>query len=96
MKQSGKVSKLDLVETLAKDVGLSKADAARSIDSFVETITKSLVKGKRVTLTGFGTFSKRRRPARTGRNPQTNQPIKIAATNVPAFKPGKSLRDRLN
>ncbi len=96
MKQGDKISKLEFVEKLAKDTGLSKTDAARAIESFIEQVTKALARGKKVTLTGFGTFSMRRRAARTGRNPQTNETIKIAASNVPAFKPGKGLRDRLN
>ncbi len=88
------MTKAELVEKMAKDASISKVAAATALSSFMEGVTKSLKKkdGK-VTLVGFGTFSKVRRKARKGRNPQTGQPIKIKATNVVKFKPGKKLRD---
>ena len=88
------MTKAELVESMAKDAGISKVAAATALNSFMEGVTKSLKKkdGK-VTLVGFGTFSKIRRKARKGRNPQTGQPIKIKATNVVKFRPGKKLKD---
>jgi DNA-binding protein HU-beta len=88
------MTKADLVETMAKDAGISKVAAAAALNSFTDGVTKALKKkdGK-VTLVGFGTFSKVRRKARKGRNPQTGETIKIKATNVVKFKPGKALKE---
>lgn len=88
------MTKAELVEKMAKDAKISKAAAAAALGSFMEGVTKALKKkdGK-VTLVGFGTFSKSRRKARKGRNPQTGAPIKIKATNVVKFKAGKKLKD---
>lgn len=90
------MTKAEIVEKAAKDAGISKVAAAAALNSFIESVTKSLKKkdGK-VTLVGFGTFSKVRRKARKGRNPQTGEPIKIKATNVVKFRPGKKLRDAI-
>ena len=90
------MTKAELVEKMAKDAGISKVAAATALNSFMDGVTKSLKKkdGK-VTLVGFGTFSKVRRKARKGRNPQTGAPIKIKATNVVKFRPGKKLRDAI-
>jgi len=88
------MTKAELVGKMAKDAGISKLAASAALNSFMENITKALKKkdGK-VTLVGFGTFSKVRRKARKGRNPQTGEPIKIKATNVVKFKAGKKLKD---
>lgn len=88
------MTKAELVAKMAKDAGISKAAAAKVLDSFASNVTKALKKkdGK-VTLIGFGTFSKTRRKARKGRNPQTGEAIKIKATNVVKFKAGKNLKD---
>ncbi len=88
------MTKADLVEKMASDAGISKAAADAALKSFMDGVTKALKKkdGK-VTLVGFGTFSKVRRKARKGRNPQTGEAIKIKATNVVKFKPGKALKD---
>jgi DNA-binding protein HU-beta len=88
------MTKADLVEKMAKDAGISKVAAAAALNSFTAGVTKALKKkdGK-VTLVGFGTFSKVRRKARKGRNPQTGEQIKIKATNVVKFKPGKALKE---
>jgi DNA-binding protein HU-beta len=88
------MTKADIVEQIAQDAGITKAAAVAAVESFIDGITKTLKKkdGK-VTLTGFGTFSKSRRKARTGRNPQTGEAIKIKATNVVKFKPGKKLKE---
>jgi DNA-binding protein HU-beta len=88
------MTKTELIEKMAKDANISKAAAAKSLNSFTANITKALKKkdGK-VTLVGFGTFSKIRRKARTGRNPQTGATMKIKACNAVRFKAGKALKD---
>lgn len=88
------MTKTELVEKIATDSDISKAAAAKAVNSFLSNITKELKKkdGK-VTLVGFGTFSKVRRKARKGRNPQTGEAIKIKASNSVKFKPGKTLKD---
>jgi DNA-binding protein HU-beta len=87
------MTKAELVEKAAKDANVSKVAAAAALNSFIDGVTKALKKkdGK-VTLVGFGTFSKVRRKARKGRNPQTGAPIKIKARNVVKFRPGKKLK----
>ena len=88
------MTKAELVEKMAKDAGISKAAAGKALGSFMDGVTKSLKKKNgKVTLVGFGTFSKTRRKARKGRNPQTGAPIKIKAANVVKFKAGKKLKD---
>ncbi len=88
------MTKVELIEKMAKDAGISKAAAGNALQSFMEGVTKALKKkdGK-VTLVGFGTFSKVRRKARKGRNPQTGETIKIKASNAVKFKAGKKLKD---
>ncbi|MBW1835785.1 MAG: HU family DNA-binding protein [Deltaproteobacteria bacterium] len=88
------MTKAELVEKMANDAGISKVAASAALSSFMEGIAKALKKkdGK-VTLVGFGTFSKIRRKARKGRNPQTGAAIKIKASNVVKFKPGKKLKE---
>jgi DNA-binding protein HU-beta len=88
------MTKAELIEKMAKDAGITKAAAGAALDSLTAGITKALKKkdGK-VTLVGFGTFSKVRRKARKGRNPQTGESIKIKASNVVKFKAGKKLKD---
>ena len=87
------MTKAELVEKAANEAKISKVAAATAINSFMDGITKALKKkGGKVTLVGFGTFSKVRRKARKGRNPQTGAPIKIKATNVVKFRPGKKLK----
>jgi DNA-binding protein HU-beta len=91
------MNKSDLVDALASDTGMTKADAARAIDSLFSPgqgiIAKSLKTGARVQITGFGTFEARERKARTGRNPRTGETIRIAATKTPSFRAGKGLKD---
>ena len=87
------MTKAELVAKAAREAKISKVAAATAINSFMDGITKALKKkGGKVTLVGFGTFSKVRRKARKGRNPQTGAPIKIKATNVVKFRPGKKLK----
>lgn len=90
------MTKAELIEKMAKDAGVSKSAASSALQSFLEGVTKALKKkdGK-VTLVGFGTFSKVRRKARKGRNPQTGEAIKIKARNVVKFKAGKALKDAI-
>ena len=90
------MNKADFIASVADAAEMSKADAGRAVDAMVETITKALKKGDSVTLVGFGTFSIRKRAARTGRNPRTGQTIKIKASKNPAFKAGKALKDAVN
>ena len=90
------MNKSDLVDAIAASAGLSKADAGRALDATVKAITGALKKGQSVSLVGFGTFSVRKRAARTGRNPRTGETIKIKASKNPAFKAGKALKDAVN
>lgn len=90
------MNKSELVDAVAESADLSKASAARAVDAMVDAITKTLKKGDSVALLGFGTFLVRERAARSGRNPRTGETIKISASKVPAFKPGKALKDALN
>ena len=89
------MNKSDLVSKIADDAGITKAQANGALDSFVETVTKTLKKGDKVTLVGFGTFSVTKRAARNGRNPQTGATIKIKAKKVAKFKAGKELAGRI-
>ncbi|MFC4768900.1 HU family DNA-binding protein [Effusibacillus consociatus] len=89
------MNKADLVNSVAEKSELTKKDAARAVDAVFESIMEALVKGDRVQLIGFGNFETRERAARKGRNPQTGEEIDIAATKVPTFKPGKSLREAI-
>jgi DNA-binding protein HU-beta len=85
------MNKAELIDAIAKDAGLSKADAKRALEAFVSTTSKALKKGDRVALVGFGSFSVAKRAARKGRNPQSGAEIKIAAKKVVKFKPGADL-----
>lgn len=88
------MTKSELIDKMAKDAGISKVAAGAALNSFMDGVTKALKKkdGK-VTLVGFGTFSKAHRKARKGRNPQTGAPIKIKARSVVKFKAGKKLQE---
>ncbi len=90
------MNKNDLVAAVADDAGLSKADAAKAVDSVFDQITGSLKSGEEVRLVGFGTFTVTRRAASTGRNPRTGEAIQIKASNQPKFKAGKGLKDAVN
>jgi DNA-binding protein HU-beta len=83
------MNKAELVDQIAKDAGITKAQATEALNSFTNTVINSLSGGDSVTLVGFGTFSVSERAARDGRNPQTGEVIKIKATSVPKFKAGK-------
>jgi DNA-binding protein HU-beta len=90
------MTKAELVEKMATDAGISKAAAGKALDSFTDSVKKTLKKKDgRVTLVGFGTFSKVRRKARKGINPRTGEKIKIKARNAVKFTPGKALKNAI-
>jgi len=90
------MNKTDLVAAMAEASGLSRADADKAYQAFVETVTAALNKDDTVTLIGFGTFTVRERAARTGRNPRTGEEIQIKASKNPVFKAGKAIKDAVN
>ena len=90
------MSKTELVEFIAKEANLTKADAARALDACIAGITAGLKNEGKVALVGFGTFAAKTRAAREGINPLTKEPIKIAAKTVASFKAGSKLKDALN
>jgi DNA-binding protein HU-beta len=87
------MTKADIIEALAKKTKCSKSCAGECLNAILDEITKSLKSGKDVVLTGFGSFTVTKRKARTGRNPQTGETIKIPARTVPRFKAGKQLKN---
>lgn len=86
-------NKQDLIAEVAAKTGLTKKDSEKAVNAFGEVVTEFLAKGEKVQLIGFGTFEVRNRAARKGRNPKTGAEIEIPASKVPAFKPGKALKD---
>ena len=90
------MNKAELIEAMASNAGLSKADAKKALDGFIDATSSALKKGDRISLIGFGSFSISKRSARTGRNPQTGKEIKIAAKNVVKFKAGADLSSKVN
>jgi len=90
------MNKAELIDAIAAESGLSKADAKRALDGFVNATSGALKKGDRISLVGFGSFSVSNRAARTGRNPQTGKEIAIAAKNVIRFKSGAELSANVN
>ncbi len=90
------MNKGDLIDSVADHAGLTKADASKAVDAVLDTITATLVKGDKVTLPGFGTFSTSERAARSGRNPATGQTIQIKAKTVAKFKAGSKLTEAVN
>jgi DNA-binding protein HU-beta len=89
------MNKAELIEAMASSAKLSKADAKKALDGFIESTTKALKKGDRVALVGFGSFSVTKRAARKGRNPQTGKEITIKAKNVVRFKAGAELQTKV-
>lgn len=87
------MNKTDLINSVAEATELSKKDATKAVEAVFESITDSLRQGQKVQLIGFGNFEVRERAARKGRNPQTGEEIDIAASKVPAFRPGKALKE---
>ncbi len=90
------MNKGELVSAMAEKTGLSKKDTEATLNAFTDIVSNALAKKDKIQLVGFGTFEARERAARTGRNPQTGEEIKISASTVPAFKPGKALKDKVN
>ena len=87
------MNKTELVDAVAKQAELSKQDAKKAVEALFETISNTLAKEEKIQLIGFGTFEVRERAARTGRNPQTGEEMTIPSSKVPAFKPGKELKE---
>ena len=87
------MTKAELISAIAEKAELTKKDSGKALDAFTEIVTATIAKGDKVQLVGFGTFESRKRAARTGVNPQTKKKIKIKATQVPAFKAGKALKE---
>ena len=90
------MNKSEMIEAIAQGADISKAAAARALDTMVDVVTNTLQKGDQVTLIGFGTFLTRDRAARSGRNPRTGETISIKASRQPSFKAGKALKDAVN
>lgn len=90
------MNKAELIDSIATQGGLSKAQAGQALDATIGAISEALKAGETVTLVGFGTFSVKERAARSGRNPKTGETIAIAATKVPGFKAGKGLKDAVS
>lgn len=90
------MNKSDLVEAVASAADLTKKDAQSALDAVLDSIVSTVKKGDKVSLPGFGTFERRERSARTGKNPQTGETIKIKAAKVPAFKAGQGFKDAVN
>src|SRR5690606_35075262 len=91
-----RVNKSELIDAIAASADIPKAVAGRALDAVIESVTGALKAGDSVVLVGFGTFAVKDRAARTGRNPQTGNPISIAAAKIPGFKAGKALKDAVN
>ncbi|ACX64474.1 histone family protein DNA-binding protein [Paenibacillus vortex V453] len=87
------MNKSDLITQVAESTELSKKDATKAVDAVFDAISEALQSGDKVQLVGFGNFEVRERSARKGRNPQTGEEIEIPASKIPAFKPGKALKD---
>lgn len=90
------MNKTELIAAMAEKSELTKKDAGAALEAFTAAVEDALKAGDKVQLVGFGTFEVKNRPARTGINPQTKKPVKIAASKAPAFKAGKALKDALN
>ena len=90
------MNKNELIAAMVEKSELTKKEAGTALDAFVEAVQDALKAGDKVQLVGFGTFEVKERAARTGVNPQTKEPVKIAASKAPAFKAGKALKDALN
>ena len=90
------MNKSEFVDAVATDIDITKADAAKAVDSVVNVITNALKDGDQLNLVGFGSFQVKDRAARTGRNPRTGEAIEIKASKMPTFKAGKALKDAVN
>ena len=90
------MNKTELIAAVAEKAEISKKDAEKAVKAFTDAVAEELAKGGKVQLVGFGTFETSKRAAREGRNPQTGETMKIAASVAPKFKPGKALKDAMN
>ena len=90
------MNKTEFIAAIADKAELSKKDAEKALNAFVDVVNETLAKGEKVQLIGFGTFDVKSRAARVARNPRTGAELKIAASKAPAFKPGKALKDKVN
>ncbi|MDR5615372.1 HU family DNA-binding protein [Arsenophonus sp.] len=90
------MNKTEVINQIAEKADLTKKDSEKALNAFIETVTEALKAGDDVQLVGFGSFQVKQRAAREGRNPQTGKALKIAATNVPSFKAGKTLKEAVN
>ena len=90
------MNKGELIDSIAKQSGMTKADSSRALDATLDSIQGSLMSGEKVSIPGFGTFRTSRRKARKGRNPQTGEEIQIKARTVAKFKAGKNLAEAVN
>ncbi len=90
------MNKSDMIDAIASGADLSKVSAGKALDAMLNALTQALASGDSATFVGFGTFEVKTRAARTGRNPKTGEPLEIAASKVPNFKPGKLLKDAVN
>ncbi|MCX7691944.1 HU family DNA-binding protein [Tepidimonas taiwanensis] len=90
------MNKAQLIEQMAEQAQLTKAEAARALEALLATVTATLARGGDVTVVGFGSFVVEERAARTGRNPKTGEPVAIPAAKIPKFRPGKAFKDAVN
>ena len=90
------MNKNELIDAMTAKTGASKAETSRAVSALIEVISDALKMGESISLTGFGTFEVRNRSARIGRNPKTGEELRIAASKVPAFKPGAALKGSIN
>ena len=90
------MNKSELIAIIAEKAELTKKDAEKALNAFVDGVTEGLVKGEKIVLVGFGSFETKKRAARKGKNPQTGAEINIPASTVPAFKAGRGLKDAVN
>ena len=90
------MNKAQLIEQMAEQAQLTKAEAARALEALLATVTATLARGGDVTVVGFGSFVVEERASRTGRNPKTGEPVAIPAAKIPKFRPGKAFKDAVN
>ncbi len=90
------MNKTELIAAIAEEAGLSKKDAEKALKAFTDVVAAQMKKGEKVQIVGFGTFEVSERSEREGRNPQTGEPMTIAASRTPKFKAGKALKDSIN
>ncbi len=90
------MNKSELIDAATSSTGLSKSEVSKVLDGVLSSISDAVKSGDKVAISGFGTFERRERAARTGRNPQTGEELQVAASKAPAFKPAKAFKDAVN